>query len=675
MNLKSFVDIAEGWNDRIDPAKAPGFRVMENVMITDRGGIAPRPGTELFGAASSGSDPVVGLHTMKKRDGTNVMIRASGTDLQYYNTLTSAFATLSTAFTSGKDFGFEDHNINTDALDYVYGGNAYEAYFRWVGAFGKTTSVLVGGETTIPVDSTLLDDVYFSGTASATTTTTLTIAASSWATDLWNNFYIEITSGAASGQIRLITATTATQLTFASIGALAGTPTFKIRRAKYPNTGTVRVNSTEVAYTALQTSTDLPVASAPAAASGSPVSLVLEFLPGNSCPRGNILKTLFQVMFVSGTKDHPSTIYRSKLQNAADFRYSSTRVAGEGDFIDLPEGGGRIYDIETFEDTLIALKESYIESISFTQDANDLPIRKPIVKSPLIGTKGRVARMGDDIMFVSPANEITTLSRVKDRDTRPLSSNLAWPIKRGIRNFVFDSKLRIRTYKNYTFVACKRTSASTGNDLVIVLDNNLQKWIGVWNLPAAAFTDYNSELYFGSSATNEVYKMLTDNTSTVKGTTVNGYDTRVETNWVNKTTDGMSTQEFDLLEITGYIKQNTPVEFALTYDFKTEPAHTWIFDPATSPNNILENSDYQVLGINPLGVVPLSVTIEPDEGDFGEQRFHVVYRLPPNIHTWVKLSWVTSGSNRYYEFTDIKANFRESETKFNQALVKSIEDT
>lgn len=648
---------------------------MENVFVSDRGGVAVRPGTELFGVADTVNGPISSIHTSVKRDGTNVMLRASDTVLEYFNRSTGTWALLKNGFTTNQVFGFADHNLNSDATDYVYFCNAVESYQRWTLAFDMTTAPLVGGELEIPVTSTLVDSVFFTGTASAVAVTTVTVATPTWVPNEWNSgFYIRITDGASIGSVSPISATTTTQITFTAIAGLVGTPTFEIRRLKFDPSGSAIINGSIVAYTQIVRDNRLPVVAAPAAASGSPIAQTPIELLSNACPRGNILKVMFQTMFVAGVKAHPTTIYRSRLSNAANFTFGSPRVAGEGDVIDVPDGGGGVNDLDVFEDQLLVFKESYIEQIVFTQDANDLPNRKPIVKSPLIGTQGRVFRMGDQIVFANPSNEITTLQRAINRDVRPQTANLAFPIKRAIRHFDFDLNRGI-TFQNYTLIAAKKTSDSITNDLIILFDNNLQRWVGEWSLPAAAFTVYDNELYFGSSASREVYKMFTTLNSTVKGDVSLGYDTLVETQWGNKTEGGLQTQRFNTIGITGYIKLNTKLALSLFYDFEVEATHNWIFDPLNSVPMVLEGVGELTLGTAPIGVTPLGVELGEEEGDFGERRFLVYYRVPFRDHVWMKMQMSSTGENQYFEVTDILANFQQDESDPLQIYIKSLEDS
>lgn len=154
--------------------------------------------------------------------------------------------------------------------------------------------------------------------------------------------------------------------------------------------------------------------------------------------------------------------------------------------------------------------------------------------------------------------------------------------------------------------------------------------------------------------------MLTSRTAQVKGSTVIGYDTEVETNWVNRTQTGINNQFFTMITFRGWIKENTPITFSLYYDFSVEPTHSWVFDPATASQDIiLGNTVENVMGVTPLGITPLSVEVGQETSEFGEKPFFVCYKVPMTIHQFVKLGWTTSNPDAFYDITDIQANFTE----------------
>lgn len=77
--------------------------------------------------------------------------------------------------------------------------------------------------------STCMNGVsYDSGTASSGSTTTLVDSTKSWGTDQWINYQVRITGGTGIGQIRPITDSNATTLTFASGATIDSTSTYVI---------------------------------------------------------------------------------------------------------------------------------------------------------------------------------------------------------------------------------------------------------------------------------------------------------------------------------------------------------------------------------------------------------------------------------------------------------------
>lgn len=239
MSKDNFVIIREfnkGWQKKLDETRIPLGAAQEstNVIITERGGISPRPGEVLIGTASSGTGGIQSMHSFKKTYDDDILIKSYDTKLEYYNNVVSDWCLLKSGYQNAKKFGFKEHTIDGDALDWLYFGNGVDSYSRWGGYESKITSALVGGETTIPVETTLLDTVIWSGTASSCTTTTITVPEGTWAASAWNQYYVRITNGANAGQISLIRGTTGTTITFFTLAGLSGTPTFEIRRLAVP---------------------------------------------------------------------------------------------------------------------------------------------------------------------------------------------------------------------------------------------------------------------------------------------------------------------------------------------------------------------------------------------------------------------------------------------------------
>ena len=61
-------DFSKGYSAGVDTTKAPfgSLRKMRNAQVTDREGIAPRPGTVLLGTKNESAYAIKGLYTFKK---------------------------------------------------------------------------------------------------------------------------------------------------------------------------------------------------------------------------------------------------------------------------------------------------------------------------------------------------------------------------------------------------------------------------------------------------------------------------------------------------------------------------------------------------------------------------------------------------------------------------------
>lgn len=67
-------------------------------------------GRKLIGAEESGSEPVLGLHTVTKIDGVDVTFRKIGTKLQYFNPTTELWVDCKTGLKAGKKLWFANSN-------------------------------------------------------------------------------------------------------------------------------------------------------------------------------------------------------------------------------------------------------------------------------------------------------------------------------------------------------------------------------------------------------------------------------------------------------------------------------------------------------------------------------------------------------------------------------------
>ena len=216
----------------LDDTKASfgSARKMLNTIISDRGGITTRPGTELLGTINTSTSPIKGVFNFKKSQGSaEIPIKAYATYLEYYNA-TAGWSKLKTGLTTEQEFGFTSSLVNTDNDDFAYFCNRTEEFQRWRGAVTLLNGNVTATAVTVTVDSTLKDPIYYTGTATSNSATTLTVSTATWATDMYKNFVIYIPS---TGKVRRITANTTTVITFDTLGGAPGNVAFQIRQLAF----------------------------------------------------------------------------------------------------------------------------------------------------------------------------------------------------------------------------------------------------------------------------------------------------------------------------------------------------------------------------------------------------------------------------------------------------------
>jgi len=621
----------DGFLQKRDVTQMPAGALIvgsQNVVITDGDRIAVREGTNIFGASSTNTTPITSMHTFRKRNGSEIMMRSYDEVLEYYHPDTAAWENLNDGYTAAQEFGYADHNVNTDNEDFVYFGNAVEPYTRWNGVITLLDGALSGGETEVTVDTVLSDDVFYSATASATTTTTLDIASPAWGTDLWNGFYVYITSGAQAGKISKITATTSNQITFGAIAGLSGTPTFEIRKVRFADSGgaaqqRLRIGTSTVTYTGFDDyQTFSGCSNVPAASDDAAVCQAVYELADQQYPRGNIFLVYNTRMFVSGVKGQESTIYYSAIADATDFTFSSPRTADEGGTIDTPEGGGPITGLELQEDVIYIFKENLVKTLTFTQDANDLPQIQPLIESVQMGplTNKSVFKVDNQVYFVTREGGVKNIGRSRDYDYVQ-SKQLSDPIVGFVDDKVFTDAAGVY-YKQKAYVACQQADG-TFNDLVLPF--NFQK--GAWEAPiyginASCFTVYDNKLYYGSATTPEVYEMEVDDRYDDNGAPIEAIARFAYNNYGAPA----NPKEYESVFMEGYISETTTITVNVRYNYLGAQETRTVELSGTEEDYIIENFNVNVLGRFQLGVQPLGGIVPEDDRPTELSKFRIYFQ-------------------------------------------------
>lgn len=642
-----------------DTTKAPfgSARTMTNCQVTDRGGISPRPGTELLGTYSTTAFGLKGFYNFRKSfDSDEILIKTYDTYMEAYSkNKTTDWFRVKTDFTSDKEFGFVTSLVNNDKQDYTIFNNRYEEYMRWSASITLLNGALVGGETEVTVDSLLTDEIFLSSTATSNAATTVDVSTAAWAASQFVGFYIYFPG---TGKIRLISANTSTQITFATLGAGPGNIAFQIRQLAFPATGTIIYGGTTIAYTAPDVYNKFPVASAHASADNTPVTIVPDKYPAN--PRGNRLTNYLNRIIVGNVRSamardsggalqgysSAGSYFVSKVNTPTDFTFTATRVAGEGDIIGTPYGGGDITDVQSFEDEALIFKKNYIESVKYSQDANDLAVRTPIKQN--VGSVGKTIRGSDDVYFVTEDKKFTSIGRVRLKDVKPQTENIGYTIKRFLDACDFNELGRGIEYKDKIYIPCKSGSTEDNNNIIVVYNKMTKGFDGIWDIGAFSLVRWNDGLYYAESGGINVYKMLTGFTDVV-GTNRYPIVSEYATHYFNLTAQKTEHQAMNGLMVEGYIRGGTEITFNVWKDFSTDPFLTFNF--STDEVGLLDGQESSAfLGSSPLAINPLAATFsDPDED--GRRHFSFYVYFPFQYGNFFSVGHQSNGADLDYEIT------------------------
>lgn len=661
-----------------DTTKAPlgSFSIMQNVQLTDRGGVAPRYGTELLGTANNSTYGIKGFYNFKKSFGEDeLLIKCYDDEVEVYSKTNAiaGWSRLKSGFTQDKEFGFVTSLVNTENQDYVMFCNRYDPYQRWSGATTLTNGAVSAAAVAVTVDSTLTPEIFYSGTATANSATTIDVAGSPWAASQYVNMYVHIVG---TGKVRKITANTANQITFDTLGAGPGNVAFQIRQLAFPATGTIIYNGTTIAYTGIDLATAFTVASAHAAPDDTLVTLVpTEYL---AAPRGNRLANYLNRIIVGNVRSamardtggalqgysSAGSYFVSKVNTPTDFGFSSSRAAGEGDIVSTPYGGGDITDIVTQEDSAYVFKREYVESVKYSQDSSDLAVRVPLKAG--IGSVGKTIRGQDDIYFVTDIKEFTSLGRVKTVDVLPQTKDLGYSIKRLMDTYNFDDVTGME-YKGKVYIAAKSSDDAIANDIVIIYSRINKAFEGVWDIPASGFANFDGDILYSQSNGADVFKLFTG-TADVEGTTRLPIAATCQSHFINLTASKLSKQALNSIYFEGYIAPGSTITFKAFKDFETSAFMQ--FDFSGTEDGLIDGSiTGSFLGSLPLGVQPLGAfsTLDSD----GRRHFQFRVYFPFQYGNYFSVGWESVGTDLDYEITRYGLGVKE-DMSVDTSQIKSI---
>ena len=213
----------------------------------------------------------------------------------------------------------------------------------------------------------------------------------------------------------------------------------------------------------------------------------------------------------------------STSKGVADFTYSASRLAGEGDVIRQDEGGDAIQQLVIgIDGNYYSLKKQSAYQHKYTDD--DKTFNNQVVRRNIgVLTRKSVVTTGRGVVFINTANpdrpQLTVLEKNPLGDdilATELIPHFAW------EKFDYSDAV-METYGQFIVLSC-RAQSSIVNDRTLVIDI-VKNTVDISNYGMKALAKDSGVLYGGSPHTQTVYKIL------------NGFDDDgyvIQNNWDSK---------------------------------------------------------------------------------------------------------------------------------------------
>lgn len=233
----------------------------------------------------------------------------------------------------------------------------------------------------------------------------------------------------------------------------------------------------------------------------------------SSTPRGNILITNGDRVYLAGCSAEGQRMYYSKIGDPTDWTYSSTHVDNEGGYVTLGDGGAYITGlVNRGFSRVAATKKDAIKSFEFVQvDAThlDWPKVGDIAQSRNCGALTNKSLVGveGDSWYVSPNGGVRSIADVANVGLTIDDRSVL--IRPTMEDLSFVSASGIYYGKKY-YIACKTTDSSK-NNVVLVNDLLANERKGSWTRYNGWFVndwvDFDGGLYYADAYSKGTYKV------------------------------------------------------------------------------------------------------------------------------------------------------------------------
>jgi len=448
-----------------------------DIQIVEDGKIkCPRDGQTYYGTTNG--DQVVGLYPYYKSDGTNQLLRMSGTVLKKYNagdwdTVAGATYTVGTNTSAVMAYDKLYLSNGTDALGY-YDGTSI------------TTFTAISAPTT--------PSVARNGGSAGSFTYSYKITA---VTDIGET--VASSAGSTTLNQSALSATYKMDISWSAVTSAVGYNIYGRKSGLWYFIAYVEGN-TSITYT-----------------DNGSITPAEAFVPpeGNTTdgPKGKYIQVYKDSLFIYGDPTNPSRLYYS----AGGDLINNFTVGAGGGFIDIAKNNGEIgTGLIIFKDGLIVFKENSIYKFSFS--SSGLPQTEQITNAVGAVSGRSIVAVENDIFFASRRG-IFTIGNEAGFSFDVLRTNELSAKVRSIFQTIESTRLGnissvYSTVNNTNLIIFSYTpTGSTTNSKALVYDRERLGWVQWNNVRANCFANYRDStgvdhVLYGDDSSGYVKEML-----------------------------------------------------------------------------------------------------------------------------------------------------------------------
>lgn len=606
---------------------------MTNLQIDSTGGISPRPGLRGVGEYVNTSSPVRGLVAFKTPfDDEPLIISVAEGKMRAYSEARTRSFTIATDL-SDAEWGFLK-TLDGETNDIVLvASSPYDDYRIWTGAYTALTAPATGG-TTLSVETTLRNDTYWEGESNndSHTNTRVFFDGHALGTDQFKGFYLAF----ETGEVREITGNGAD---YFDIEALDNPPApevaITVRQLRFPASGTLLIDEVEYEYSGIDRVDEIVVSAPVTADEGEAVVSAPTLYP--DAPKGNRFTNLLGRTLVGNVRSGydageevgvaaPNSVFVSKINKPGDYSFNAVRDPGDGDIIRVAYGDSEVVDVKSQEKFAYVFKRDYIEAFQYSTGENDadIALREPLKQE--IGSVGKVIKGADDVYFITPDSQFSSIGRVATRDTQPLTTNLGLRIKQILERMRFDKVAGIE-HEARIYFSARASGEDAENSTTVVYDKETKAFQGLWDIGANHFASQGDRLLLGDSRSANVLELDPELRYDALGAGRFPIRTSYRSHFFNVTPSVARDQRIFSMLIEGEITPATEVSFSLFKDmdatnpfvrFTFSGTETQFIDQVPAPN---------FLGASPLALNAQGV-VSPHPTETGVYTFFIRVFFP-----------------------------------------------